>query len=45
MRYTLDMSINKTSKDGSILGKVLDFQEELLQHEEAELNNPRSIHI
>lgn len=39
MRYTLDMSINKTSKDGSILGKVLDFQEELLQHEEAELNN------
>lgn len=33
------MTVNKTSKDGSILGKVSDFQEELRQHEEAGLNN------
>ncbi len=39
MKYTVDMTANKTSKDGSILGKVLDFQEELKLHEEAGLNN------
>lgn len=33
------MSANKTSKDGSILGKVTDFQEELRLHEAAGLNS------
>lgn len=33
------MTINKNSKDGSILGKVFDFQEELKEHEHAGLNN------
>jgi len=33
------MSVNKTSKDGSILSKVVDFQKELKQHEEAGLNS------
>lgn len=39
MKYVINMTVNKTSKDGSILGKVSDFQEELRQHEEAGLNN------
>lgn len=28
MKYVINMTVNKTSKDGSILGKVSDFQEE-----------------
>lgn len=39
MKYTVNMSANKTSKDGSILGKVTDFQEELRLHEAAGLNS------
>lgn len=39
MKYVINMTVNKTSKDASILGKVSDFQEELRQHEEAGLNN------
>lgn len=39
MKYSLDMTSNKVSRDGSILGKVHDFQEELRQHEEAGLNS------
>ncbi len=39
MRYTVNMTVNKTGKDGSILGKVADFQEELRLHEAAGLNN------
>lgn len=39
MKYTVNMSANKTSKDGSILGKVTDFQEELQLHEAAGLNS------
>lgn len=33
------MAANKTSKDGSILGKVVEFQEELKLHEKAGLNS------
>lgn len=39
MKYTVNMAANKTSKDGSILGKVVEFQEELKQHEHAGLNS------
>lgn len=39
MAYAINMSVNKNSRDGSILGKVADFQNELRQHELAELNN------
>ena len=39
MKYTVNMTSNKNSKDGSILGKVADFQQELKQHEAAGLNN------
>lgn len=39
MRYTVNMSANKTSRDRSILGKVADFQEELRLHELAGLNS------
>lgn len=39
MKYVVNMTSNKNSRDGSILGKVADFQEELKQHEEAGLNN------
>lgn len=39
MKYTVNMSANKTSKDGSILGKVTDFQKELWLHEAAGLNS------
>lgn len=38
MRYTADLTKNKKSADGSILGKVYDFQEELRQHEQSRLN-------
>lgn len=39
MSYAINMTGNRNSKDGSILGKVADFQNELKQHEEAGLNN------
>jgi len=39
MKYTVNMAANKTSKDGSILSKVVDFQHELKQHEDAGLNS------
>lgn len=39
MAYAINMSVNKNSRDGSILGKIVDFQNELHQHELAELNN------
>ena len=39
MKYAINMTVNKMSRDGSILGKVSDFQEELKLHEEAGLNN------
>lgn len=38
MRYTADLTKNKKSADGSILGKVHDFQDELRQHEQSRLN-------
>lgn len=38
MQYTADLTKNKKSADGSILGKVADFQKELAQHENACLN-------
>lgn len=38
MQYTADLTKNKKSADGSILGKVADFQKELAQHEKACLN-------
>lgn len=39
MKYTVNLTGNKTSKDGSILGKVQDFKLEMKEHEKAELNN------
>lgn len=39
MKYTVNMAVNKTSKDGSILSKVAEFQQELSQHEAAGLNS------
>ncbi len=39
MKYAINMTVNKMSRDGSILGKVSDFQEELKLYEEAGLNN------
>lgn len=39
MQYAVNMSANKISKDGSILGKVSDFQKELRLHEAAGLNS------
>lgn len=39
MSYTINMTVNKNSRDGSILGKIADFQEELKQHELVGLNN------
>lgn len=38
MNYVANLTGNRTSKDGSIMGKVFDFQEEMNQHEESELN-------
>ena len=38
MRYVINITKNKTSKDGSILGKVLDFKNEMTLHEQSELN-------
>lgn len=39
MKYTVNLTGNKNSKDGSILGKVEDFKMEMNRHESAELNN------
>lgn len=38
MNYTIDLTGNKVSKDASIMGKVLDFKEQVLLHEQSELN-------
>lgn len=38
MNYVVNLTGNRTSKDGSIMGKVLDFKEELALHEQCELN-------
>lgn len=36
--YKFDIQINKKSKDGSILGKVRDFRETFMQHEQGHYN-------
>lgn len=41
MKYTVNLTGNKASKDGSILGKVCDFKYEMEQHEKEELNDER----
>lgn len=38
MNYTTNLTGNRTSKDGSIMGKVFDFQAEMIQHERSGLN-------
>lgn len=38
MEYVISLTGNRTSKDGSIMGKVLDFKEEMALHEQSELN-------
>lgn len=38
MNYVTNLTGNRTSKDGSIMGKVIDFQYEMAQHEQNELN-------
>lgn len=38
MEYIISLTSNKFSKDGSILGKVADFQHELQKHEKEGLN-------
>lgn len=38
MKYTINLTGNRKSKDGSILGKVFDFQKEIAQHEADHLN-------
>lgn len=38
MNYVANLTGNRTSKDGSIMGKVFDFQEEMVQHEQSGLN-------
>lgn len=38
MNYEVDLVGNKASKDGSILGKVSDFKEQMYKHELNELN-------
>lgn len=39
MKYTVNLTGNKNSKDGTILGKVADFKMEMDMHESAGLNN------
>ena len=39
MNYTVNLTGNKNSKDGSILSKVGDFRKEMAQHETEGLNN------
>ena len=36
--YTINLTGNKLSADNSIMGKVFDFQKEMLQHEECKLS-------
>lgn len=38
MNYVVNLTGNRTSKDGSIIGKVYDFRNEMFQHEQSELN-------
>ncbi|WP_270415509.1 aminotransferase class I/II-fold pyridoxal phosphate-dependent enzyme [Bacteroides ovatus] len=38
MKYVISITKNKSSKDGSIMGKVLDFKDEMDLHEQSELN-------
>lgn len=38
MNYIVNLTGNRTSKDGSIMGKVLDFKEEIALHEQSGLN-------
>lgn len=38
MNYIANLTGNRVSKDGSIMGKVHDFQSEVIQHEESGLN-------
>lgn len=38
MNYKVNLTGNRTSKDGSIMGKVHDFKEEMALHEQSELN-------
>lgn len=38
MNYIANLTTNRVSKDGSIMGKVLDFKKEMVQHEQNELN-------
>lgn len=38
MNYSVNLTGNRISKDGSIIGKVYDFQNEMFQHEQSELN-------
>lgn len=38
MNYSINLTGNRISKDGSIIGKVYDFQNEMFQHEQSELN-------
>ena len=38
MSYIVNLTGNRTSKDGSIMGKVHDFKEEMALHEQSELN-------
>lgn len=39
MGYTVNLTGNKNSKDGSILGKINDFRQEMALHESEGLNN------
>ena len=39
MKYVVNLTGNRNSMDGSILGKVEDFKVEMNQHEKEELNN------
>lgn len=38
MKYVINITKNRISKDGSIIGKVLDFKEEMSLHEQSNLN-------
>lgn len=38
MKYDVNLTGNRISNDGSILGKVFDFHDEMLQHEKSGLN-------
>ena len=32
-KYTVSLTANRKSKDGSIMGKISDFREEMIKHE------------